>query len=428
MGDDGDRTEKLSTFLTVTGTDDVVALQFLESTNWDLDSAINTFLATGGDMPAGAGDGGDAGAGLQDLMEEEVRAPIPQKVDKLVDVPQYRAGAPVMGGVGVSGHSAHAREAFRNFEEEMRHIDGAPEAEPERFKKPKNLADIYRPPLELCFRGTFQQLRETGSQEGKWLLVNIQSPVEFASQQLNADTWRDEGVRAVIGAHFLFWQQYHDDPLGSTYVRFYLKPDDQLPHVGVIDPRTGQLCKSFKGFVTAERIMDLLMTYADADLQPMPSVGAFQPGGGADDVARAVQASLADRAPQGGGAIASAAPSDPASEHVQPAAEPSADPAVDDAFWSQHAPGDEPAPGPGVVQLLLKLPDGSRTQPRHFAESAPLGAVLSHVHSSGQLRVSSTKSWQLLQSMPRAVIQGLDTPLSSIGLRGKAMLILQEAR
>ena len=36
--------------------------------------------------------------------------------------------------------------------------------------------------------------------QGKWLLINIQSPTEFASQQLNADTWRDETLTQIIGA------------------------------------------------------------------------------------------------------------------------------------------------------------------------------------------------------------------------------------
>ncbi|NDJ15490.1 MAG: hypothetical protein EBY17_30655, partial [Acidobacteriia bacterium] len=33
----------------------------------------------------------------------------------------------------------------------------------------------------------------------RWLLVNIQSPTEFASQQLNADTWHDETLQAWSG-------------------------------------------------------------------------------------------------------------------------------------------------------------------------------------------------------------------------------------
>jgi len=48
--------------------------------------------------------------------------------------------------------------------------------------------------------GTFEELRAAGLAQGRWLLVNIQSPTEFASQQLNADTWRDETLTQIIGA------------------------------------------------------------------------------------------------------------------------------------------------------------------------------------------------------------------------------------
>ena len=47
---------------------------------------------------------------------------------------------------------------------------------------------------------------------------------------------------------FLFWQQYHDSPEGSTYKRFYLQNDPALPHIGVVDPVTGQLVKKWSGF------------------------------------------------------------------------------------------------------------------------------------------------------------------------------------
>lgn len=94
--------------------------------------------------------------------------------------------------------------------------------------------------------------------------MNIQSPTEFASQQLNADTWRDETLVAVITASFLFWQQYHDSTDGGTYCRYYLSDSSaRLPHIGVLDPLTGQLVKSWTGFKDAERLMDKLMEYAD---------------------------------------------------------------------------------------------------------------------------------------------------------------------
>ena len=129
--------------------------------------------------------------------------------------------------------------------------------------KPKTLADIYRPPTDMCFQGTFDQLRQAGREQGRWLLVNIQSPTEFASHQLNADTWRDETLKMLISASFLFWQQYIDRPEGEKYCRYYLANHPQLPHIGLLDPVTGQLIKSWTGFKDAVRLMDTLTEISD---------------------------------------------------------------------------------------------------------------------------------------------------------------------
>lgn len=246
--DDDSKTEKLSTFLAVAGCDDDVARQYLDSCNWDLDAAINTFLAGGGSGGgaaaggAGGGPGGDMGAAdaalaasLMDYTDEdEVRAPIAQTRGRLVDGPLYHHMAPggahgIGRGAGAGGRGnfeqmTHAKEAFRDFEQEASSLraggagaaggggggegdgnggeggglgGGGGGSDVAASMKPKNLAAIYRPPLELCFRGPFDELRAAGREEGKWLLVNIQSATEFASQQLNADTWRDEALRCA---------------------------------------------------------------------------------------------------------------------------------------------------------------------------------------------------------------------------------------
>ena len=120
-------------------------------------------------------------------------------------------------------------------------------------KRANNLSEIYRPPTEVCFVGSFEELRLTGRQQSRWLLVNIQSPTEFASQQLNADTWTDEGLRAVLGSSFLLWQRYFEGEEGATYCRHYLQEGATFPHIGLLDPVTGQLVESWQGFITAER-------------------------------------------------------------------------------------------------------------------------------------------------------------------------------
>ncbi len=40
--------------------------------------------------------------------------------------------------------------------------------------KLRTLANIFRPPLEVLFTGSFEQAKREGSLQKRWLLVNIQ--------------------------------------------------------------------------------------------------------------------------------------------------------------------------------------------------------------------------------------------------------------
>jgi thioredoxin-related protein len=72
--------------------------------------------------------------------------------------------------------------------------------------KRKRLEDLFRPPVDLIFGGSFQAARDAGTRENRWILVNIQNNQEFACQILNRDVWADEKVREIVNENFLFWQ------------------------------------------------------------------------------------------------------------------------------------------------------------------------------------------------------------------------------
>jgi hypothetical protein len=50
------------------------------------------------------------------------------------------------------------------------------------------------------------QARMHAKSEGKWLLVNIQDEIMFASHMLNRDTWSDDVVQNLVASGFVFWQ------------------------------------------------------------------------------------------------------------------------------------------------------------------------------------------------------------------------------
>lgn len=72
--------------------------------------------------------------------------------------------------------------------------------------KTKRLEDLFRPPYDILFLGTFVEAREYAKSKNRWLLVNVQNPQEFACQMLNRDVWSDKQIKEIIKDHFVLWQ------------------------------------------------------------------------------------------------------------------------------------------------------------------------------------------------------------------------------
>ncbi|XP_017460730.1 PREDICTED: UBX domain-containing protein 7-like [Rhagoletis zephyria] len=99
------------------------------------------------------------------------------------------------------------------------------------------LGDLFRPPTDIAFAGTFQAGRARATALSRWLLVNVQDD-NFNSQVLNRDVWANKDVRQVIKRRFLLWQIDADTSEGRRFVTFYHCAN--LPYVCVVDPRTGE--------------------------------------------------------------------------------------------------------------------------------------------------------------------------------------------
>ena len=109
-----------------------------------------------------------------DVDEGGVRAPIPQRQEQLVG-PGYE-------GYQVHlSHNRHARNArsrvrtvfdgFRNFGAEGASAEGGL---PVNTGKRAALEELFKPPLDLMFKGDFQSARDAAEGAKKWLLVNVQ--------------------------------------------------------------------------------------------------------------------------------------------------------------------------------------------------------------------------------------------------------------
>jgi hypothetical protein len=103
--------------------------------------------------------------------------------------------------------------------------------------------------------------RQKGKDEEKWILVNVQNPAIFDCQALNRDIWKDDGVKETVKENFIFMQYDKDDPRASQYVQYYFQAKDSdaaYPHIAIVDPRTGEQVKVWSG-PPGPKAMDFLM-------------------------------------------------------------------------------------------------------------------------------------------------------------------------
>uniref|UniRef100_A0A286XJ13 UBX domain-containing protein 7 n=1 Tax=Cavia porcellus TaxID=10141 RepID=A0A286XJ13_CAVPO len=186
-------------FTAITGASESVGKHMLEACNNNLEMAVTMFLDGGGIAEEPSTSSASVSA-VRSHPEEEVRAPIPQKQEILVE-PE-----PLFG----------VRQ-----EQELRN-GGAID---------KKLTTFFE--TVSCWRA-----KECGQMQNKWLMINIQNVQDFACQCLNRDVWSNEAVKNIIREHFIFWQVYHDSEEGQRYIQFYKLGD--FPYVSILDPRTGQ--------------------------------------------------------------------------------------------------------------------------------------------------------------------------------------------
>ncbi|XP_018415877.1 PREDICTED: UBX domain-containing protein 7 [Nanorana parkeri] len=228
--DCGVSAQLLKEFLSITGASESVGKHMLEACNHNLEMAVTMFLDGGGvvEEPSTSSAGASS---ARPADEDEVRAPIPQKQEILVE--------PEMFGAPKRRRPARSIfDGFRDFQTETIRQEQELRNGGVVDKKLTTLADLFRPPVDLMHKGSFETAKECGQLKNKWLMINIQNVQDFACQCLNRDIWSNDNVKSLIREHFIFWQVYHDSEEGQRYIQFYKLSD--FPYVSILDPRTGQ--------------------------------------------------------------------------------------------------------------------------------------------------------------------------------------------
>ncbi|KAJ1608401.1 ubiquitin-like protein [Cryptosporidium canis] len=225
--------EEIESFISVSGcTDTVVARRYLEMYPGDMNSAINEYFSNLGNESSGFG---DSGANLFH-GDDNVRTPIPSFNDQLLPDDH--------GILGSSDHYIHATRAV---------------VTENGITSVSDFSKVFSAPDDILFNDSFEIAKEQAKAQKKFILVNIQSPQEFSSVILNRDIWCDSLMMEFIQEHFIFWQRECATPDGNEWMNRY--NITKLPHVSVVDPRTGRqlkswdVAKSFSDSVTASSEM-----------------------------------------------------------------------------------------------------------------------------------------------------------------------------
>uniref|UniRef100_A0A665UTZ2 UBX domain-containing protein 7 n=1 Tax=Echeneis naucrates TaxID=173247 RepID=A0A665UTZ2_ECHNA len=213
------------------GATESVGKHMLEACNNNLEMAVTMFLDGGGIVEEPSTSSGPASSSRAP-PSDEVRAPIPQKQDILVE-PEPLFGVPKRRRPARS-----IFDGFRDFQTETIRQEQELRNGGTVDKKLSTLADLFRPPIELMHKGSFETAKDCGQLENKWLMINIQNVQDFACQCLNRDVWSNDAVKTIIREHFIFWQVYHDSEEGQRYIQFYKL--NKFPYISILDPRTGQ--------------------------------------------------------------------------------------------------------------------------------------------------------------------------------------------
>ncbi|KAG2198265.1 hypothetical protein INT47_004349 [Mucor saturninus] len=260
-------------FCDITGASPEVAENFLQVADNNVEMAVSLFLENGGDMVANQSRNNEPSVNssrpssinsehmltdeefARQMQEsEQVRAPIAPKNDILAGglfQPPSRWTSDHVGSSrpSVFNQGDSATGSVSDFLSRLNYEgnSGSGSSSPieslgsPATAKAKRLADLFRPPFDIMYRGNFEEARDTAKEKNKWLMINVQNPTEFACQVMNRDLWSDGIVKDIVKESFIFLQYTNESADGKRYSTFYSVSG--YPHLAIIDARTGERVK-----------------------------------------------------------------------------------------------------------------------------------------------------------------------------------------
>jgi len=215
----------------------------------------------------------------------------------------------------------------------------------------RNFADLFRQPDDILFHGSLESAKQKARTSNLWLLLDLHDPSQFVCQCLNRDLWSDITVKEFIKANFLFLQFSIRSHHGQNYLSLYPVPhshdsnasanDYQMPHIAILDPRTGERMKVWQKSLSALDFLQEMSDFIDVNCLSLPSPTSRNP----QDPIQRPSAVLRDTSP------------------LQDATTTKIPPKSD--FKAENIP-EPPVSTPNVTRIQFRLPDGKRHVRRYF--------------------------------------------------------------
>ncbi|KAK2022424.1 UBX domain-containing protein [Colletotrichum zoysiae] len=263
--DDGDTAMTIDDMDDNFGQDDSDVAAIARSAQEEEDAAmakrLQEELYGGGSGGGGGGGGGGIGGG-----QDDVRSPIARTTETLVGGYEGDDGLDMDTIIRAQMRQreaarAAARGGSRNpFSQSVSIWDDdnptpaqpSQPAQSEGGTRAQRLAELFRPPYDIMSRLDWDEARQEGKDEKKWIMVNLQDMSDFNCQALNRDIWKDAAVRRLLEESFIFLQYDKSAMSAQQYINFYFhgsghENPDNYPHVAIIDPRTGEQVKVWSG-------------------------------------------------------------------------------------------------------------------------------------------------------------------------------------
>ncbi|KAF2876822.1 hypothetical protein BDV95DRAFT_602783 [Massariosphaeria phaeospora] len=426
------------------------------------------------EMYGGGGPGQGAG------QEEDVRAPMQRTTETLVG-PGANWGPPAdeadvdalvqeqlarrrTGRPGIFNQRTGQTSVWDNPSESSARrrelLSTATGGASETSSKMNMLAELFRPPFELMFNQSWDNARDTGKDEEKWLLVNIQDPAIFDCQRLNRDIWKNEDIKLTVKENFIFMQYAKDDPRGQQYLNYYFQNRDSAdayPHIAIVDPRTGEQVKVWSGPPLPEpvefhaQLHEFLDRYS-LKVNAKNPVATRKPERKKVDVNRMTEEEMLEMALQnsldngtglkdddpdaltkaglaGNKGKAKAEDSTTTSELAsQPAIEPASngsDETTPFAHISAHSPHTEPLSTDNKVTTRIQFrgPSG-RPIVRRFNLTDPVRRIYEWIKSASPSPWEGRENTEFdLSFMGKNLVDALDSTIEEAGLKGASVMV-----